>query len=311
MSDYPLGLQGRRFPYDVKTTADHWWPTGLQRLWIDNAGNISLIRPSGEIKSEKPPKKGARKKGFAHKRGGHKVHFGPSPWNHTFEPEFAQVDNDGPVILKKIRNDLLGEDLNQFDTAALANSTDALVKLCFSLMIRSPAFRHRYSYAGRSFGRGYCEETGKANIAHFWGFAKDIDLKECNSGNLILLHSENSEFCFGDGLCDTIFTRSVSWRPQGMQWVVDLTGEAFVPLLPNLCAYLYFSRGGRGTKAKIIQVTSNLVNEVNYLTQVYSKDQLFFCSIRPTLSLEYLRCEHLCVSQEHSPLLPALRDILI
>jgi hypothetical protein len=310
VQDNPLGLQGRPFPYDVKTTADHWWPKGLQRLWRDQAGCISLIRPSGEVKSGQPPKKGSGKKGFAQKRGGHKMHFGLSPWNHTFEPEFDEVDNAGPLILRRMDKQLQGEDQGLLDPTVVAITTDTLIKLCFSLMVRSPAFRYRYSYAGKSFGVGYNEETGKANVEHFWGSARNIDLNKCNSGELLLLHSENAEFCFGDGLCDTIFARPISWHPKGVHWVADLSGEAFIPLLPNLCAYLHFSRGDCGTKTNVIQVTSNVVDEVNALTQVYSKEQLFFRSIKPALTPEYMRREHSIVSREHQPFHSALRALI-
>lgn len=307
MPDYPLGLQGRPFPYHVKTTADHWWPKGLQRLWVDQDGYVSLINPCGEVKPAKPPKKGSGKTGFAHKRGGHKVQFGVSPWNHTFEPDFNEIDNAGPPILNCIAKQLEGGDEVLFGPSEVERTTNTLIKLCFSLMVRSPAFRYRYSHAGQSFGLGYNEETGKANIQHFWSFASQIDLKKCNSGNLLLLHAENSEFCFGDGLYDTIFSRSISWRPQGMHWVADLIGDAFIPLLPNVCAYLYFLRGGLGSKIHLVPVTSTIVEEVNLLTQVYSKEQLFFRAICPTLTPEYRRREHLIVSTRQIPLIETLR----
>lgn len=307
MPDYPLGLQGRPFPYHVKTTADHWWPKGLQRLWIDQDGYVSLIRPCGEVISEKPPKKGSKKKGFAQKRGGHKVHFEESPWNHTFEPSFAEIDDAGPPILKRMNKQLEGEDEGLFDPSEVESTINTLVKLCFSLMVRSPAFRYRYSHAGKSFGLRYNEETGKANTSHFWRCASQIDLKKCNSGNLLLLHTENSEFCFGDGLYDTIFSRPISWRRQGMHWVADLYGDAFIPLLPNLCAYLYFMRGGCGSNIHVVPVNSTIVAEVNSLSQVYSKEQLFFRAMRPTLALEYMRREHLIDPRGQIPLIATLR----
>ncbi|WP_338273711.1 hypothetical protein [Roseicyclus marinus] len=307
MPDYPLGLQGRPFPYHVKTTADHWWPKGLQRLWVDQDGYVSLINPYGEVKSAKPPQKGSSKTGFAHKRGGHKLQFGVSPWNHTFEPDFEKIDNAGPPILKHIAKQLEGGDEVLFGPSEVERTTNTLIKLCFSLMVRSPAFRYLYSRSGESFGLGYNEETGKANIQQFWSFASQIDLKKCNSGNLLLLHAENSEFCFGDGLCDTIFSRPVSWRPQGMHWVADLIGDAFIPLLPNVCAYLYFLRGGFGSKIQLFPVTSNIVKEVNTLTQIYSKEQLFFRAVCPTLTPEYRRREHLMVSTGQIPLIEMLR----
>lgn len=298
-------MQGRQFPYEVNTTADHWWPKGLQRLWADGDGYISRIRPSSEVERRKPPR-GARK-GFAHTRGGHKMVFGVSPWNHTFEPDFNTIDNIGPPILRRLTKQLLGEDQGLFRKSEIEITIDTVIKLCFSLMIRSPAFRHRYAHAGKSFGFVYNEKTGTANISHFWRAVKSINLINCNSVKLVFLFSADPEFFFGDGLYDTIFTRSVGWRPRGMGWVADLTGDALVPLLPNLCAYLNFSRGGTGMHSYILPVNYDTVTEVNFLTQVYSKKELFFCGKIPALTEEYKRGEHMCESSGKPSLILSLQ----
>ena len=306
MSDYPVGLQKRPFPYHVDTTADHWWPKGIQRLWADPDGYISRVKPSSGVEKRKPPKRGS-KKGFAHKRGGHRVVFGVSPWNHTFEPDFDEIDNKAPPVLGGMARQL-GEDCKGlYNPTSTGHTTDTLVKLCFSLLIRSPAFRDRFSNAGASFGLRFNEETGKANLSHFWNAAKEIDLTKCNSCNLLLLYSNEEEYCFGDGLYDTIFTRPVSWRPLGEHWVADLVGDAFVPLLPSVCAYLHFMRGGCGGNTKMIQVASDVVSEINVHTQIFSKEQLFFRSSPPALTEEYKRGEHMMISSGHKPLISSLR----
>jgi|GEM_PF-2556254 len=306
MSDHPRGVQGRPYPYHVDTTTDHWWPKGLQRLWVNQEGYVSRIKPSGEV--DKKSLSNKRSAGFAHKIGGHKMTFGTSPWNHTFEPDFDEVDNNGPPILKRIAEKLHGEDRELFSLLSEPDITEALVRLCFSLLIRSPAFRYRYSHADESFGLGYDEETGKTNISHFWRHAKDIDLTQCNSGKLLLLQSKKGEFYFGDGLYDTIFTRPLGWRSQGSQHVADLTGEALVPLLPNLCAYLYFERDGLGATTHLTQVRAGSVAAVNDLTQIYSKEQLFFRTLPPALTEEYRRNEYRAVLQKPVTLITALRE---
>ncbi|MFT4076054.1 MAG: hypothetical protein QM647_11040 [Asticcacaulis sp.] len=308
MSDHPQGLQGRSYPYHVNTTADHWWPKGLQRLWGDQEEYVSCISPAGDIDRRRPSKNGS-KKGYAQKRGGHKITFGTSPWNHTFEPEFDEVDNSGPPILKLIAAKLLGEDRELLGIPFDPEIADQIVMLCFSLLIRSPAFRCHYSHVGEAFGLGSDEETGKANISHFWRHAKDIDLKKCNSGKLLLLHSSESEFCFGDGLYDTIFTRPLVWRGRGVQCVADLMGDAFVPLLPDLCAYLYFERGGLGITTHVLQVSAKAVAQVNELTQIYSKERLFFRKSPPTLSAEYKRNEYRRVEQSPASITAELRAL--
>lgn len=306
MSNHLVGLQGRSFPYHVNTTADHWWPKGLQRLWADPEGYISRVRPSSTIERRKPPK--GPKKGFAHKRGGHRLTFGDSPWNHTFEPEFDEIDNVGPPELRELSSQLLEKNQKYFPRTLSASTTNTLVKICFSLIIRSPAFRHRYSHAGKSFGFGQNEMTGTSNISLFWKNAKNINLDNCNSGKLFLLSSEGSEFFFGDGFYDTVFTRPLGWRPQGISWIADLRGNALVPLLPNLCAYLHFTGGGTGTQSHVLPVNCDVASEVNFLTQVYSKEELFFRSQPPVLTQEYQRGEHMFVSGGVPSVIRALRD---
>lgn len=306
MSNYRPGLQERSFPYHVDTTSDHWWPKGLQRLWVNQEGYVSCIKPTGEVDQKSLSK---RSKGFAHKRGGHKITLENSPWNHTFEPEFDECDNNGPPILKHLGEKLPGKDQELFDLVSESNTANTLVLLCFSLLIRSPAFRYRHSQAGEAFGLGYNEETGKANISHFWSHAKDIDLTKCNLGKLLLLQSDEAEFCFGDGLYDTVFTRPLGWRYQGTQLVADLVGEALVPLLPNLCAYLCFKRNGLGTTTHLVQVNAASVTGVNDLTQIYSKERLFFRKLPPALTAEYRRGEYSSVSQKSLPLITELRGI--
>lgn len=304
MTDYPIGIQGRRHPYHVDTTADHWWPKGLQRLWPNSEGFIYCIDPSGKVKPSKPPK--GNKKGFAHKRGGHRVVHGISPWNHSFEPEFDKVDNEGCALVRRIQD----EAMLPSSVSAIAdgnNFADTLTKFCFSLLLRSPAFRDRYSFAGKAFGLDHNEETGKANIEHFWKSAREIDFDLCNAGRVTLLHSKDVEFCFGDGLYDSIFTRSMSWRPAGEAWIADLVGEAVVPLLPNICAYLHFGRHGLGCDVLAQYVDPRIVQTINHLTQIYSKKMIFYRSAVPELTPEYKKGQHLRINQSSFSVLSLLK----
>lgn len=308
MSDYLEGLQGRRFPYDVKVTADHWWPKGLQRLWADPCGYVSRVKPCGNVKTTKASTSNSSKKGFAHKLGGHRIHLGPSPWNHTFEPEFSAIDNAAPDILRRLQRNLEVADLNpDWIKKNTSTTTETLIKLCFSLLIRSPAFRHHYSSAGKAFNMPYNPEIGKLNISHFWRCASKIDLLKCNFGTLSLLYSNRAEFCFGDGLCDTIFYEPIRWRNWKGDYVADLLGDAFLPLLPNVCAHLYFERNGCGSTTRLVNVSNDIVKYINSLTQVYAKEQLFFRSVWPDLSVDFLRNEHMIFQSQNIPSIEEFR----
>jgi hypothetical protein len=136
-SEFMKGLQGRSFPYYVKKTDDHWWPKGIQRLWTCNEGKLSLIEPTGKVKSAKPPKKKAKKKGFAYIPFGHRIDLGQSPWNRTFEPEFDSVDNDAAILLGTLKGVSFDQQPSIFNKKDLTKTTDVLVKFCFSLLLRS------------------------------------------------------------------------------------------------------------------------------------------------------------------------------
>lgn len=305
MTEKPLGLQGRPFPYHVNTRADHWWPKGVQRLWAADDGYISRIKASGDIDRKRPPK--GNKKGFGYKRGGHRIAYGVSPWNHSFEPDFDQVDDRGARILRDIIEKKLSNRKGLLKLISNPCVQEDLVRFSFSLLIRSPSFRDRYAHAGAAFGLDYDEETGKANIQHFWRSAKEIEFEKCNRCNLTLLCTRRLEFYFGDGLYDTVFSNSLSWYPRGDEWIADLRGNAFVPLLPNLCAFLNFERSGTGCKPRVISINRNTLEQINLLTQVYSKDQLFFRNQEPTLSKEFLMAQHMKVKSEYEPFISQLR----
>ncbi len=303
-----VGIQGHKFPYSIKTTADHWWPKGIQRLWINEEGFVSRVSPSGTLKRDKPPSKGSKKKGFAQKRGGHRLQMGVSPWNHTFESDFGKIDSAGPEILRSIQTKIWDESFHAFNDLP-PSSTEALTKLCFSLIVRSPSFRHRYAQAGKNFGLSYNELTGTVNILHFWNSAKRIDLKSCNGGRLVLFQSLSKEFCFSDGIVDTIFNKPITAILEKGKWKTDLVGDALIPLLPDICAHLYFDRDLEGFSSTICQVNSDYVEIVNSLTQVCAKEQLFFRAQAPQLTDDFRKGEHMEIDKASYPLLEHLRAI--
>jgi hypothetical protein len=173
---------------------------------------------------------------------------------------------------------------------------------------RSPAFRFRSSFNGASFGRGPDPEIGKVNIEFVWSSVKNFSCSECNAGILTLLHSTQDEFIFGDGLYDAIFDRPISYRYHGSDMVLALTGDAFVPLLPNVCAHIAFESFGRGLTLRHSMIGSTEVAAINDLTQLFSKDYIFFRDQRPRLSPDYQARQHKKISLGKSdPLLVALR----
>ncbi|OWY18261.1 hypothetical protein B6V73_00120 [Thioclava sp. JM3] len=220
--------------------------------------------------------------------------FGVSPWNHSFEADFNDVDREAPVVLRKLRDDLFEAGVSAESLNLNIQEAATLVAYCFSVLLRSPAYRHRMSFAGVGFGLPQDERVGRANVQQAWSSAKTIDLQECNRADLRLLVSRDAEFIFADGLVDGLFSldASISWRAVGQRWIADLCGEALVPLLPNLCAYLRFSRSGLGCRVKTIDVEPDVTSSVNALTQIYAKDDLFFRSETPTLTRDFICGEH-------------------
>lgn len=104
----------------------------------------------------------------------------------------------------------------------------------------------------------------------------------------VILHSDHSRFICGDGYLD--------WLSGSLQ-ANRVDGRALIPLTPHLCVYICTPTAMRTDRnCAAIRVAPWMVEQVNDITQVYSRDRLFFLGRKPRLTVNFLKRQFL----EHS-----------
>lgn len=267
----------------------HWWPVGLQQYWADRRDDLSWIEPDGTIQKKKPAN---RKIGY--KRHGHTI-FKGSVWENNFEREF-DIDNEVHNVVAGIRDlKAFGRTPSEFyallklirkknrtlrDMCRFYQLDEQLHRnlllLIHSLLIRSPASRSRYEAYPKIIGLPADEEVGKANIAQDYHIAKKLCLTGFISNQyFVLLHSPLKKFIFGDGNLD--------WLTSGLV-AGSINGRALVPLTPHICVYFCTPMVMRTTSnCASLSVAPWMVDWINQITQIYSRDKIFFLGKPPKL----------------------------
>jgi hypothetical protein len=277
----------------------HWWPVALQDHW-SILGKVSWIECSGAVQS----KKYARRR-IAKKANGHSIFDRENPWHTNFEDAFQKSDDvvhsvvsacRKPFTTSRVlrvfwhafRNRLRGKrDLavfRQYVNMPLKLRRD-LILLCLSLLIRSPAHRDRCERAGERMGFLPQEDTGKANMltqvrkmtsAYSNGFKSNFFP--------IVIHSLRKEFIFGDGMLDALTGNSS----------MTYSGHALVPLTPHTCIFISCPFSIRSDRNAAYLIAPDwLVDEINEITQIYSKNMLFYASQKPIVTEHFALGQHM------------------
>lgn len=270
----------------------HWWPVGLQKHWTDKLGNVSSIDPKGTV-----TKKKAINRKIAKKAHGHTVLLN-GPWTTNFEADFAKADDSINTVLSSLKNYKAKGGESFWDFLKLMSLlfkrdrklrdlcryykmdpqlTSSLALLTASLLIRLPARRHAYEQVSEWVGLPPDPNVGKMNMRQFYQIASRGIERDAGRGIFfVLIRSPWKEFVYGDGVLDWI-----SDSLAGMH----IHGRALLPLTPNLCLYVSTPRVRRGNhNCACFYAAPWIVDSVNEFTQIYSRDQLFFRSQKPTLS---------------------------
>jgi hypothetical protein len=291
----------------------HWWPVALQAYWSDKNGDVSWIEPDGKIY-----KKRAKNRKIAKKSHGHTL-FREGPWKTNFESDFQSADDAVPKVVDSLVGlKPLGRTPSEFfgmvrllfkrDRALRhtckfyqlnAGVHRKLLLLLFSLLIRSPGNRSRYENYPEIIGLPPNEDVGKANMNQSYRIAKGL----CETGLIsnqyfVLIHSPIKKFIFGDGNLDWITGNLVTNR---------INGRALVPLTPHLCVYFCTPRSMRTTpNCASFSAAPWMVDWINDIVQIYSRDQLFFLGKPPTLTGPFRQRQFL----EHNERRDSLIDML-
>lgn len=294
----------------------HWWPVGLQKYWSDDNGDVSWIDPDGVTDK----KKSANRK-IGYKAHGHTL-FRGDVWGETnFEEEF-DIDNEVHKIIgalqslrplgqppSRIRSFFMSirkKDRMLADTCAVHHIEDQasrdLLLLLYSLIIRSPSNRWKHENFPTRFGLPINENVGKANMRQNYLLAKKL----CQQGVMtnrffVILHSDHKQFICGDGYLD--------WLSGGLQ-ANRISGRALIPLTPNICIYIctpIAMRTNRNSAA--LRAAPWMVDRINEITQVYSRDRLFFRGRKPRLTADFLKRQFLEYRNYRADLLDQLDEI--
>ncbi len=299
-----------------KSKYHHWWPVVLQNYWSDENGDVSWIDAAGNTGKKKSEN---RKIGL--KIHGHTL-FRGDVWGDTnFEDEF-DIDNEVHRIIGNLK-DLkpLGKSLSALESWWKSfrkidrvftetcskhhieeKASRDLLLLLYSLLIRSPSYRSKYENFPAQFGLPVSENVGKANMRQSYLLAKKLCQKGVMTNRFfVILHSDHSRFICGDGYLD--------WLSGSLQ-ANRVDGRALIPLTPHLCVYICTPTAMRTDRnCAAIRAAPWMVDQVNDITQVYSRDRLFFLGRKPRLTVNFLKRQFLEHSDHRVDLLDQLDEI--
>ena len=256
-----------------------------------------------------------RKIGF--KIHGHTVFRGRA-WETAFEDEF-DIDNKVHSIIAALKglkpfgrapsgfiallwllakNDRNLRNFCKFYQLGEELHRNLLLLIC-SILIRSPANRSRFEGYPKTIGLAPSEEVGKANMIQSYRIAKRLCQKGSISGQyFVFLHSPFQRFIFGDGCLDWLTGDIIASR---------INGRALIPITPNICVYfctpVAMPPSPNCASMSVAPWTADWVNEI---TQIYSKDRLFFQGKAPKITDPFRQAQFL----EHKERSDALVEML-
>lgn len=280
----------------------HWWPQGLSNFWADQDGLTFRLTSSGEVKQSPPKNFGVISSAHAIKLDG--------PWNATIEPIFDFADDNLPrivtSILEMIRAEKTVDDRanrhfqNRVRAYAMGRQErDAFAECLASLILRSPEFRNRIRLTINAYREdfGHSEISARDNLIagniYQWFPNAVADFRQAH---IALLYSHDSEFIFGEGYLNNV---------SGPTHTSNL--RAVLPLTPELTA-ICFSGSGNRPPSQIcsLAVTALEVSGINCLTQIYTKDYIYFRSQKPSILDIFARNQFLQRSHHEDALIESI-----
>ncbi|MEO0892580.1 MAG: hypothetical protein AAFY35_08305 [Pseudomonadota bacterium] len=260
---------------------DHWWPSGIQRrIWTREDGFLSQRR--GSIVRHLQP---GRATGASHVS--HYIELGDSPWTHSFENAFQEVDNKGAVITQKTIN-LIKETIqyklcrwrttrwvsrysNTITKDAVFLSTSDLqnlTRLVVSIVIRSPTERFRMSLPipATPEGTQISPEQGQLNL---WfkraSWYQNPNLPTLPVSAIFFIGHWSTEFVIGDGFYQTFL--------DAMGWPEPRKGCVLFPLSPDICLLLKFN--SREVQ-NLVNLSKEQTLQINQITCQSSREEIYF-----------------------------------
>lgn len=257
---------------------DHWWPRGLQKYWCNAEGQIFVTSPTSGTESRS---KANKKIGM--RRGWHHLDFGGSPWTHSFEKDFGEIDNQITGVIDWINENIRPSSpefrsmLPKWITQSLTVKDEVkflpsqleatLLEMIISLLVRLPAFKDFHGKQPCLWGLPEDKRIGTAEIKRYYDYARSILKRSVPSGFYLFLHSGSGRFVYGDGLMDNLSSSLIG---------MSLRGHCLVPLTPSFCLFFTTSiNSSYSRRVNCISVDGDVLREVNEITNIYSSKVLF------------------------------------
>lgn len=269
----------------IKTGLHHWWPKGLSSYWGDDDDCVTRITPAGEELRSPTAQFGGITNGHTVKLNG--------PWSFSFESNFDTIDSRLPYLVEDLlkleaipsRNDQPIEERLQAHNV----NDEFLVEIGLtiaSMIVRSPSHRNRVVKTAEYYqGRlGFSEPKADKNLINI-ALSRKLSLiaRNFDGGKYVVACSDEEEFIFGDGF----YTNMSDENRLGHL-------KSILPITPTT-AVIYTRPTSYFTNPKLVTIRlgRNEVSQFNELVQIYSGDQLFYRSQRPSLSDAFKRAEFL------------------
>lgn len=246
---------------------------------------MSVERGTGTNGGSPPAQLGAITNGHLMKIGG--------PWTTTVEPLFSDADSNLPRVierLEKLPHRPAGAGIS-FESRFTAHDVDrnernSLGEGLASLLIRCPAPRNLLHLTVQringEFGVQAQEKHDDSLIAgnihqHYSQMVASLR----GRGKLVFLRCVERELVMGEGYLSTL-----------AGYTVQLQYHCLLPLTPNL-AVLAFSPQACTSfpEAGSIALTSREIDLINDVTQIYSRDYIFYRREAPRILPEFQRRE--------------------
>ncbi len=282
-----VGLKGK----PLKSAAHHWWPRGLSELWADEQGQVTRASWDGKILRAPPAQFGAITNGHHIKLDG--------PWATSIEPLFDDADSALPSLAKKLESLSYIDGarkikLNERITPHQISSSDRrlLGEGLASLLVRCPAHRNMLHLTTEHFWGRTGDQVRKHDDTLIAGnihqqYKQIVESLE-RGGKIVVLRSGEREFIMGEGYLNTL-----------VGYTVQLQYHCLIPLTPTL-AVLAFAPGRYRTDPPIctLGLNANEVRFINDVTQIYSRDYIFYRHDGPIL-IDGFKVREFRIAQYH------------
>lgn len=307
---------------DNSSSIHHWWPLGLQKYWTDREGEFNVIY-SDKSEDRIKPKKRSK---FGSNRQSHTMNKDIPGARAGFEGAYKDVDNSaseiidqilssyrpwqsdiqtiGKQIIDKFKNGRTYENSARYIQLDPAFS-ETLFKYCLSLLIRSPAKRKSLENyyqnildmddpASEKFlkdnkQKEWFKETGKVNLYHETLNWLDTDVRHSDFVFFAFIWSCRGEFIYGDGLYDKL---------SSCKGYLSVGNEALIPLTPEVCVYCFSVQSVfNGFNCLSIYANPITLEEINGLTQIYSKRCIAYRYSKPKFNKNFFKGNHMYVNE--------------